>query len=54
MGRNETLLTARQILKVIDDCLKKQKEEESDLHNLGMLDGMLVIQAAVNGRPWPL
>ncbi len=42
------------VLKVIDECLEKQKEEGSDLHNLGMLDGMRVIQEVVNGNPWPL
>ncbi len=45
---------ASEILKIIDNCLEKQKEKEMDLHNLGMLDGMLVIQAAVNENPWPL
>ena len=43
-----------EILKTIHECIEKQKEEEMDLHNIGMLDGMLVIQAAVNGNPWPL
>lgn len=54
--------TVRAILKIIDDCFEKQKEmyynskdrKRSDLHDRGMLDGMLVIQAAVNGNPWPL
>ena len=42
------------VLAIIDDCVEKQKEEGCDIHNLGMLDGMRVIQAVVNGNPWPL
>ncbi len=44
----------KHVLAIIDDCLEKQKQKGTDLHNLGMLDGMLVIQAVVNGNPWPL
>lgn len=50
-GKPSTIID---ILKIVDNCIEKQKNEEKDLHNLGMLDGMLVIQAAVNGNPWPL
>ena len=45
---------APEILKIIHECIEKQKEEGCDLHNLGMLDGMRVIEAVVNGNPWPL
>lgn len=46
--------TVKEILEIVDNCIEQQKEKEMDLHNIGMLDGMLVIQAAVNGKPWPL
>lgn len=54
--------TSEEILKIIDDCVEKQKKGISDpednltyyLRDRARLDGMLVIQAAANGRPWPL
>ena len=43
------------VLKIIDECVEKLKgDKELDLHGLGMLDGMLVIQSVANGNPWPL
>ena len=47
----------KEVKRLIYNLTEQQKlvaGEESDLHNLGMLDGMLVIQAAVEGNPWPL
>ena len=41
----------------IDILVEAQKESiglECDIHNSAMLDGMMIIQAVANGRPWPL
>ncbi len=41
----------------IDIMVEAQKVAiglDGDIHDSAMLDGMMVLQAVANGRPWPL
>jgi len=45
----------KEIQQIIYDLIEEQKaKEDPEIHDLGMLDGMLVIECAINGMPWPL
>ncbi len=57
-------MTIKEARKLVDVLVEKQKEIVSDrgdlynladdLYNLAILDGLMMAQAAINGRPWPL
>lgn len=50
----DNLIETQKLMHEIIEQRKNLIDEEFDIYDQGMLDGMIVMEAAINGKPWPL